>query len=447
MNCTQADYKQNQIMMDWLLAHYGQENFLPGLDRFKTLAAPWLCKINSWQLQGKIKIATIAGTNGKGQTTHDLAFLLVEEGVKVAQWTSPHILHVNERMMRGERKIDWQELKELIGSIHDSLTSGMKVSFYEFLFLVFLQWCCRLIEQDQLDIILLEVGLGGRFDAVNIFDADISAITSISRDHEAILGRGHKNILREKLGVARGHKMMITALSSNYCYHLAKNYLKEIEAFHWDLFQMKVVGCEDNYVLRNRILAITLKDYLLKGLNPDPQLALSYKKRARGKFAQLIGRVELMTRHSRRFIFIGAHNIDGVRNMVRDLESFEGFDQTLDCILCSFSKRALDEVEVCLKLLGSKAPVVLTEFEHPKALLMEEMAKKMKAMEIGFDSQIKKNKYFYTKDWKKFVATKNDGLTLVTGSYYFIGEFKKFLESRDTSDFGSHSLHQTDICP
>ena len=110
-----------------------------------------------------------------------------------AMWMSPHVNHFKERYSYNGNNPDENEILAIFEK-HRSISN--KMSFYEYAFYCFMQWA---LSHSRLDIIILEVGLGGRFDAVNLFDADLAAVVSISRDHQEILGDKLEDIQYENL--------------------------------------------------------------------------------------------------------------------------------------------------------------------------------------------------------------------------------------------------------
>ena len=212
-------------LIDFVQKNYGFEVFTPGLARTRPLYLPFV----NWVKSSDIKVTIIAGTNGKGQTAHSLSYLLNLSQLNVALWTSPHILSLRERFVFSLKgmlsEIGYDFLRNEIYQTHDYLKrehSDLKVSFYEFLFLVFL----RLAQKEKRDHLVLEVGLGGRLDAVNHFDADLACITSISRDHQAILGNRFDLILAEKIAVSRPDKPLFTNFKLAYLNQLTAQYCR-----------------------------------------------------------------------------------------------------------------------------------------------------------------------------------------------------------------------------
>ncbi|MBT0724075.1 bifunctional tetrahydrofolate synthase/dihydrofolate synthase [Rosenbergiella sp. S61] len=166
-----------------------------GLDRIRHVAT----ELNL--LKPAPFVFTVGGTNGKGTTCRTLEVLLMAAGYRVGVYSSPHFIRYSERV-----RINGQELtdQEHISSFH-SLNQGRgdtSLTFFEFSTLSALQ----LFKQSDLDVVILEVGLGGRLDATNIIDADIAVITSIALDHTDWLGPDRESIGREKAGIFRQGK-------------------------------------------------------------------------------------------------------------------------------------------------------------------------------------------------------------------------------------------------
>lgn len=146
------------------------------------------------------KIITIAGTNGKGSSVSMLQSILLDAGYRVGAYTSPHVFHYNERVCINGNPVDDTVFINSFERI-DQARQGTLLTYFEFGTLAALD----IFYEIQPDIVLLEVGLGGRLDAVNIIDPDIALITSIDIDHTAWLGDNREVIATEKAGVMRSH--------------------------------------------------------------------------------------------------------------------------------------------------------------------------------------------------------------------------------------------------
>ncbi|MGP1924408.1 MAG: bifunctional tetrahydrofolate synthase/dihydrofolate synthase [Arsenophonus sp. NEOnobi-MAG3] len=149
-------------------------------------------------LSPAVKVVTVAGTNGKGTTCHTLESILIEAGLKVGVYSSPHLLDYTERVRIQGKMLPEAEFCRVFMDI-ESKRGAITLTYFEYATLAALQ----LFKQAKLDVVILEVGLGGRLDATNIIDADISAITSIALDHIDFLGSDREQIGYEKAGIFR----------------------------------------------------------------------------------------------------------------------------------------------------------------------------------------------------------------------------------------------------
>ncbi len=184
----------------WLyyLEHLHSQAIELGLDRIRRVAT------SLDLLTPAPKVFTVAGTNGKGTTCRTLETVLMAAGYRVGVYSSPHLIRYTERV-----RIQGEELAE---SAHTASFAAIEagrgetsLTYFEYGTLSAL-W---LFKQAQLDVVILEVGLGGRLDATNIVDADVAAITSIALDHVDWLGPDRESIGREKAGVFRQGKPAI----------------------------------------------------------------------------------------------------------------------------------------------------------------------------------------------------------------------------------------------
>ncbi|HQQ71438.1 MAG TPA: bifunctional tetrahydrofolate synthase/dihydrofolate synthase [Alicycliphilus sp.] len=155
-------------------------------------------------------VITVAGTNGKGSTCALLEAVALEAGYRTGVYSSPHLVHFEERCrIRGE-SVDAAALIAHFQAVERARTlDGAEVSltYFEFTTLAIL----RLMSQAQLDVAILEVGLGGRLDATNIIDADCAVITSVDIDHVEFLGPDRESIGREKAGIMRTGRPVVVS--------------------------------------------------------------------------------------------------------------------------------------------------------------------------------------------------------------------------------------------
>jgi dihydrofolate synthase / folylpolyglutamate synthase len=150
-------------------------------------------------------VITVGGTNGKGSCVAMLDAILRAAGYRVGCYTSPHLLRYNERIRIAGREIDDDSLCAAFQGVDDA-RGETTLSYFEFGTLAAL----RLFAGASLDVALLEVGLGGRLDAVNIVDPDVAMVTAIGIDHVEWLGNDHESIAREKAGIFRSARPAIS---------------------------------------------------------------------------------------------------------------------------------------------------------------------------------------------------------------------------------------------
>lgn len=183
--------------VDWLLQLHAQEIDL-GLDRIRLVA-------DAMQLTKPAPLViSVAGTNGKGSSVALLVAILKAAGHQVGAYTSPHIQFFNERIQINGKPVSDALIIEAFTAI-EAARADTKLTYFEFSTLAALY----LFKQAQLDVVVLEVGLGGRLDAVNIIDADAALITAIDIDHIEWLGSDRSVIATEKAGIMRCGKPAI----------------------------------------------------------------------------------------------------------------------------------------------------------------------------------------------------------------------------------------------
>lgn len=382
-----------QDLTDWLLVNYGQEIMKPGLDRMKSALKDLFPKFKN------TKIIIIAGTNGKGETTLRLSEKLKNHHHYV--WTSPHIERITERFRSEKGEMSEEKLKSLILQCHEK---KQPLSYYEFLFFAFCTWAA----ENPPEFLLLEVGLGGRLDAVNVFDAELVLLPSISRDHQEILGNRYDQILNEKLGTLRKGSTLIHFLNSEYLIERTDMAAQSIGANVKPL--KRILPLPDyEFSLRNEALADAAFCYLTKNEFEPSKLTknLSFLEH-RG---ESLGNT----------IFFGSHNVDGMRKLIQFLHSgtYNFSRPPFDEIIVAFSKRNLQDLRAMMSMLkqASLGKITVTVFDHPKAATRAEMERLSQEEGLHF-----------VQDIEEYVQGRNSNQhTLVTGSYYFLGYFKSLI--------------------
>ena len=380
----------------WLETNIGYEAFRPGLDRV-------VQALNLFDLGlPDKKIISIAGTNGKGQTSREI-YRLCQSRVSCALWTSPHLVFLEERFSKNGELIGRTDLENLcFETFHELEKAQLKLSYFEFLFLVFLRFA------SDCDVLVLEVGLGGRLDAVNVVDADIAVVTSISRDHQDYLGNRYEQILSEKLGLARAGSLTVTNFELSYLRRLSKDFLGRLNSEWIDLFDAKICSSDMHFSKRNLLLANFCVSKLL-GEDFSDELVDS---------SPLIEfEIDGVVCHG-----LTSHNPDGVRKGVQFL-NHDKYTNPYQLVLMSFSDRRMEDAQTMLNTvkawMGEKGNIVLSAFDHPKAMPRDHV------IDLAQKARVK-----FVNDATEFIKNSNADKTLVLGSNYFIGQLLQGLGPR-----------------
>jgi dihydrofolate synthase/folylpolyglutamate synthase len=174
-----------------------------GLERVRTVARRMAIRFDC-------PVITVAGTNGKGSTCAMLESILGQSGYRTGLFTSPHLVHFEERLRLLGESVDATNLVAGFAAVERARARNGEVislSYFEFSMLAIFEVMMR----SDLDVVILEVGLGGRLDSTNIIDADCAIITSIDLDHTEILGTDRESIGYEKAGIMRTGKPVIVS--------------------------------------------------------------------------------------------------------------------------------------------------------------------------------------------------------------------------------------------
>ena len=153
-----------------------------------------------------VPVVVVAGTNGKGSTCAMMESIALSAGYRVGLYSKPHFVHFEERCRIDGRSVDGDALVPHFEAV-EAARGEVSLTYFEFTLLAITQ----LVAAAPLDLVILEVGLGGRYDAVNIFDGDCAVLTSIDVDHAEFLGTDRESIGREKAGIFRAGKPAIVS--------------------------------------------------------------------------------------------------------------------------------------------------------------------------------------------------------------------------------------------
>jgi dihydrofolate synthase/folylpolyglutamate synthase len=414
----------DQDLLNWLEIHVGFESYQQLGGRSLERIRPFFNSYIEYFKTHKTKVVTIAGTNGKGQTSYSAAQLLKSFNVPYGLFISPHVHSVTERLQTHQGLISQDELYDLFLCIDQKQKkANIQLSFFEFLFACFLEMCL----QKHVKVLVLEVGVGGRLDATNLFDADVAVITSIGRDHQDLLGNRLEQILAEKMGILRRNGVLFSSLSSKYLLQICEEKCREFNIAHTNI-------TDNEYFITNRTLGYLSVRHLLPALNWNQMSLEKYKSHHQ----DLPGRGEVITHMGINYHLFGSHNLDGMRAWLKaNACNING--KSFDCIYLAFSKRSWNDISAMIKLWAfyqKKYPqnypqIVITTFSHQKAKKFE--AKELQELHhllVQNDQSIK-----WISNWKEHLRLlkidKYSKNILIIGSFYFVSEFKSNLPKND----------------
>ncbi|MGE5108964.1 MAG: bifunctional folylpolyglutamate synthase/dihydrofolate synthase, partial [Sphingobacteriales bacterium] len=340
----------------------------------------------------KFKTIHIAGTNGKGSTSHMLAAILQTAGYKTGLYTSPHLkdfrerIKVNGEMVTEDFVIDFTErITPLIEEIHPS--------FFEITVAMAFEYFAKL----KVDVAVIEVGLGGRLDSTNIITPELSVITNIGFDHMNILGDTLEKIAFEKAGIIKSSVPVVIGETTNETKEIFITKAKEQNApvsfadqnrfvTDWqtekNLLAVEVAkhGRQDHqlyhldltggYQTKNLLTVLEALSILkTKGWQLDEAFvkkALTHTKQITG----LHGRWEIIHQNPTIVLDVG-HNVDGIKQIVRQLENINAPHTH---IIMGMVKDK--DITAVLSLLPKEASYYFTKSQIPRALPENELSEK-----------------------------------------------------------------------
>ncbi len=321
-----------------------------------------------------IKKIHVAGTNGKGSVCAYLGSMFNEAGLRAGIFTSPYLLRFNERVRIGLDEIADDVLLTLINRIRGfnrrfAAEYGETLAFFELLFLLAMTY----FVEEKVDVIVMEVGLGGLLDATNILDYDVSLITSIGFDHMKQLGDTLESIAYNKLGILKPGNHLITTVEAGlhdyFQEHLTRlDHVTGVFYTHADVkkihdlplvFQHEgetyKVGLLGDFQMLNALLAVKAVGYLL------PDIGLDTIKKGLEK-ATWPGRLERMA--SEKLIYLdGAHNSHALDALAKTMPALFP-DYQVWVLFSALSDKDIKGMLAIIRRFASK--IVLTGFPDPR---------------------------------------------------------------------------------
>ncbi len=395
-----------------------------GLDRIKQVAI----NLELFQSSQSTTIITVAGTNGKGTCVAALQALLISAGKTVGAYTSPHLLFYNERIAINGCFVDDQSIVDAFHQIN--LARGdISLSYFEFGTLA----ACLLFAKTGVDYWLLEVGLGGRLDAVNIFDADIAIVTSIDLDHQDWLGDDREKIGFEKAGVFRAGKIALCVDPSpphSLLQHANTIGAKLVTLDHIAWKQEKThwtwQGLDANFkaIAHRQLpnshlpiasLAAALGAVSLLGLELSGQVIAQTIQQL-----QLQGRAQSFHYEDRHFVFDVAHNPAAAKHLAEKLSFIQSEATVAAQTIAVFAVMADKDIDGIFQALANLVDVwYLANLDQ-----MPRSAKAAQLAEIAqaYSPEVTESRSVVDAIEKALVRSKVGDTILVFGSFYTVAE-------------------------
>ncbi|MFB6801837.1 bifunctional folylpolyglutamate synthase/dihydrofolate synthase [Peribacillus butanolivorans] len=401
-----------------------------GLSRMETL----LTKLGNPQ-EG-LKYIHIAGSNGKGSTLHYIKEILLAEGIRVASFTSPYLIRMNEQLKINTDEISDNDFvaafQELWPIVQEMDSAGNGPTQFEILTAMAFSY----FSKKEVDLVLMETGLGGRLDTTNVIQPLLSIITSISLEHTNILGNTLAEIASEKAGIIKSGAPIISGVTAEEpakvieekaasadvpYYQLGRDfYVNDVkQSKHGQSFSISL----DNRSIRNidlqmlgrhqidnAALAVAAVMLVIEGIDEKSIRKGIGEAKWNGRFEKISDEPLV--------IIDGAHNPAGIEVLIETLKTHYP-DYTYRFIFSSFRDKDYSKM---LHMLEKEAiEIIITEFNHERAAdaekLYQQSSHENKSIDKDWQSAIRKGRQ----------KTGEKEILVITGSLYFLSLVREFI--------------------
>lgn len=409
----------------------------------------------------QLSVIHIGGTNGKGSTISHLRQLLEMQGLRVGTFTSPYLISYNEQIAINGRPIPNQDLSRLLETYralfeeqaHDEVLQGVT----EFEIMTALAY--DYLAQEEVDVAIMEVGMGGLLDSTNVCRPDLTAITTIGLDHVALLGHSLAAIAEQKAGIVKPNVPLVTGriepealavveqkaaekdaplFSWSQAYQVEPQESEEGECFSFsnayrakDSYQTALMGLHQ---ADNAGLALHLCDLYCQ-LQSLPLLTKAEVETAL-LAAEWPGRFERISDQPL-ILLDGAHNPHALRSLAATLGQHYPTYKKHILFACIQTKALDDMVELLQKI--PKAAISLTAFADPRSFSKESMQALAEQQGLSY------------KEWPDYLADylavehESDELLLITGSLYFLAQVRKSILEDCKLDFAERPSQSSQL--
>ena len=397
----------------WMNSRIGL-NFRSGLDRMEQAVS----------LLGRpdkaYPILHVTGTNGKGSTIAFLRQLLMAHGKKVGTFTSPHMISIHDRICIGDQPIsdeDFTRIGQEVQQMEQTLLQTQdQLSYFEIICLMALLY----FKEQAVDVVLLEVGIGGLLDTTNVVTGEIAVITSVGLDHQETLGGTIAEIAQQKAGIfKKGKKAVVGPLPAEataVCQDRAEQLDVDLHAFglEQDRFWNERVelvlpslGLKGDYQRENAAVAMEAFFLYMEGL--DQEVDMEQVQHALQE-TRWPGRLELF---GDQLYLDGAHNPHAMLRLIEFANSLAG--KRVKILFGALKRKDYSGMLQTLQAGLPEAELILTTFHYGEVV-----------------AQGDRQDLPYVADYKAYIKefmdqSPSDEVLFVTGSLYFIAEVRAFL--------------------
>ncbi len=382
--------------------------------------------------QERVRFIHFAGSNGKGSTLNATREILMEHGLSVGAFISPHLERVNERITLNKIQIEDEQFLNYANRISNIIQlklHGKYPSFFEIMTVLALLHFAN----ENVDVALIETGIGGRVDSTNIIVPEVSVITTISLEHTEILGDTIEKIAYEKAGIIKNKKPVVVGVKQYEALQVIKKKATECDA---EIFCLD----EDFYNLNIQQSSPQIFDFQSQQLViKDIPLAMSGIHQVENASLAIIASL----------LFDGTISKETIRRALQHARWEGRFEQIGEQIIIDGAHNS-EGTAALIKTLKQVYPnkrykfiyAALMDKDHEKSIaMMDEVAAAMRFTEIPLPraakahqlaSQSKHSNISVNEDWQRLIQNEvqilgEDELLIITGSLYFIAEVRTFL--------------------
>ena len=369
-------------------------------------------------------ILHVTGTNGKGSTIAFMRQLLMSHGKKVGTFTSPHMISIHDRICIGDQPISDEDFTRIGQQVQEMeqilLQTQDQLSYFEIICLMSLLY----FKEQAVDVVLLEVGIGGLLDTTNVVTGEIAVITSVGLDHQETLGGTIAAIAQQKAGIFKeGKKAVVGPLSDEataVCREKAEQLAVDLHTFQKDFgldqdrfwneraeLILPPLGLKGDYQRENA--AVALEAFLLYMEGLDQAVDMDQVKFALQE-TRWPGRLELF---GEQLYLDGAHNPRAMARLIEFAKSLAG--RRVKVLFGALKRKDYSGMLEALQAGLPEAELILTTFHYGEVV-----------------TQGDRQDLPYVADYKAYIQefleqSRSDEVLFVTGSLYFIAEVRAFL--------------------